>query len=119
MKGERGVGLLRALKLDRADGALIVDTARDWSPEGMLLNSPRADLLRFMPALNVTEDEIKLMLERLEQIARQRNTQKLVLMCGPRQPEALRLYEQSGYARRNAYGKHHDHPLSIFFEKHL
>lgn len=68
MKGERGVGLLRALKLDRADGALIVDTARDWSPEGMLLNSPRADLLRFMPALNVTEDEIKLMLERLDEV---------------------------------------------------
>jgi acetylornithine/N-succinyldiaminopimelate aminotransferase len=68
MKGERGVGLLRALKLDRADGGLIVDTARDWSPEGMLLNSPRPDLLRFMPALNVTEDEIALMLERLDEV---------------------------------------------------
>lgn len=58
-------------------------------------------------------------LERLEQIAHQRGAQKLVLMCGPRQPEALRLYESSGYARRSAYGKHHDHPLSIFFEKLL
>jgi putative acetyltransferase len=58
-------------------------------------------------------------LERLEQIACQRGAQKLVLMCGPRQPEALRLYESSGYARRSAYGKHHDHPLSIFFEKLL
>jgi putative acetyltransferase len=58
-------------------------------------------------------------LERLEHIARQRDAQKLVLMCGPRQPEALRLYETSGYVRRSAYGKHHDHPLSIFFEKRL
>lgn len=58
-------------------------------------------------------------LERLEQIARLRSAQKLVLMCGPRQPEALRLYETSGYVRRSAYGKHHDHPLSIFFEKRL
>lgn len=68
MKGERGVGLLRALKMDRADGALIVATARDWSPEGMLLNSPRPDLLRFMPALNVTAAEIDLMLARLDEV---------------------------------------------------
>lgn len=61
----------------------------------------------------------KQVLQRLEQIARQRNAETLVLMCGPRQPEALRLYEQAGYVRRSAYGKHHDHPLSIFFEKHL
>jgi putative acetyltransferase len=58
-------------------------------------------------------------LNRLEQIARLRGAQKLVLMCGPRQPEALRLYESSGYTRRSAYGKHYDHPLSIFFEKLL
>ncbi|TAL79688.1 MAG: acetylornithine transaminase [Burkholderiaceae bacterium] len=68
MKGERGAGLLRALKMDRADGALIVTTARDWSPEGMLLNSPRPDLLRFMPALNVTATEIDLMLARLDEV---------------------------------------------------
>lgn len=61
----------------------------------------------------------KCVLERLELVARQRGAQKLVLMCGPRQPEALSLYEKSGYAIRNAYGKHVDHPLSIFFEKHL
>lgn len=61
----------------------------------------------------------KRLLERLELLARQRGAQKLVLMCGPRQPEALRLYEKSGFAVRNAYGKHVDHPLSIFFEKHL
>lgn len=61
----------------------------------------------------------KHILERLEQIARQRGMQKLVLMCGPRQPEALRLYEKSGYAIRSAYGKHAEHPLCIFFEKHL
>ncbi len=68
MKGERGVGLLRALKMDRTDGARIVETARDWNPEGMLLNSPRPDLLRFMPALNVTADEIDLMLARLDEV---------------------------------------------------
>ncbi len=68
MQGERGVGLLRALKLGRDDGPRIVEAARDWSPEGMLLNSPRPDLLRFMPALNVSADEIDLMLTRLDEV---------------------------------------------------
>jgi putative acetyltransferase len=61
----------------------------------------------------------RLVLQRLEAIAREKGAQKLVLMCGPRQPEALRLYETCGYSQRSAYGKHEDHPLSIFFEKHL
>ncbi|HUG59042.1 MAG TPA: acetylornithine transaminase [Candidimonas sp.] len=68
MKGERGEGLLRALLLDRDDGGAIVQVARDWAPEGMLLNAPRPNLLRFMPALNVTADEIDLMLKRLDEV---------------------------------------------------
>src|SRR5690606_20436906 len=68
MRGERGVGLLRALMLDREDGGAIVEAARDWAPEGLLLNAPRPSLLRFMPALNVTEKEIDLMLARLDEV---------------------------------------------------
>jgi len=68
MKGERGNGLLRALMLDRDDGPAIVDAARDWAPEGMLLNAPRPSLLRFMPALNVTADEVDTMLARLDEV---------------------------------------------------
>ncbi|MBB5216561.1 acetylornithine transaminase [Parapusillimonas granuli] len=68
MKGERGEGLLRALMLDRDDGPAIVDAARDWSPEGMLLNAPRPNLLRFMPALNITEQEVDLLLARLDEV---------------------------------------------------
>ncbi len=68
MKGERGLGLLRALMLDRDDGPAIVRAAMEAAPEGMLLNSPRPNLLRFMPALNVTEDEVTLMLKRLDEV---------------------------------------------------
>ncbi len=68
LKGERGAGLLRALVLDRDDGAAIVRTASEWGPEGLLLNSPRPNLLRFMPALNVTEDEVAWMLSRLDEV---------------------------------------------------
>ncbi|MER1966588.1 acetylornithine transaminase [Castellaniella sp. GW247-6E4] len=56
--GERGEGLLRALVLDRDDGPALVEAARNRSPEGLLLNAPRGNLLRFMPALNVSADEI-------------------------------------------------------------
>ncbi len=61
----------------------------------------------------------RMVLTCLEQIARQRGAQKVVLMCGPRQPTALRLYESAGYSRRSAYGQNIEHPLSIFFEKTL
>jgi acetylornithine/N-succinyldiaminopimelate aminotransferase len=66
MKGERGQGLLRALVMDRDDGPAIVDAARNLSPNGLLLNAPRGNLLRFMPALNVTAEEIDTMLTQLD-----------------------------------------------------
>ena len=56
--GERGVGLLRALMLDRDDGPAIVEAARKRAPEGLLLNAPRPNLLRFMPALNSSREEV-------------------------------------------------------------
>jgi acetylornithine/N-succinyldiaminopimelate aminotransferase len=63
LEGERGEGLLRALKLGAPIGGKIVEIARDLEPQGLLLNSPRPELLRFMPALNVTTDEIDQTLE--------------------------------------------------------
>jgi acetylornithine/N-succinyldiaminopimelate aminotransferase len=66
MRGERGQGLLRALMMDRDDGPALVAAARDRAPEGLLLNAPRGNLLRFMPALNVSADEIDTMLEWLD-----------------------------------------------------
>lgn len=68
MEGERGVGLLRALKLDRNEGGAMVEAARNRAPEGLLLNAPRPNLLRFMPALNVSADEIDMMLAWLDEI---------------------------------------------------
>jgi putative acetyltransferase len=55
----------------------------------------------------------------LEIVARSRGAQKLVLLSGPRQPAALRLYERCGYSRRGAFGSYGENDLSIFFEKTL
>jgi acetylornithine/N-succinyldiaminopimelate aminotransferase len=51
----RGRGLLLALALDGVAGSAIVQAA---SQRGLLINAPREDALRFMPALNVTRAEI-------------------------------------------------------------
>ena len=66
LAGERGSGLLRALDLGRPIGPALVEAARELQPEGLLLNSPRPHLLRFMPALNVPLEEIDRMAEQLD-----------------------------------------------------
>jgi acetylornithine/N-succinyldiaminopimelate aminotransferase len=59
----RGRGLLAALELGRDTGPAVVAAAMEG---GLLVNSPRPSVLRFMPSLTVTRDEIGLMIERLE-----------------------------------------------------
>ncbi|WP_213762369.1 acetylornithine transaminase [Caballeronia sp. dw_19] len=66
--GERGEGLLRALLLNNDNGPKIVEMARDMGPDGLLLNAARPNLLRFMPALNVTKDEIDQMMSMLRSV---------------------------------------------------
>lgn len=61
----RGQGLLLAMGLDSDGGPRIVEEA---FARGLLLNSPRPDTLRFMPALTVSEEEIDRMIGILEEI---------------------------------------------------
>ncbi|CAL77557.1 succinylornithine transaminase, also has acetylornitine transaminase activity, PLP-dependent [Bradyrhizobium sp. ORS 278] len=61
----RGHGLLLALDVVRPIAPSIVAHAFEL---GLLLNAPRPDTLRFMPALNVTRDEIAAMIEMLDGI---------------------------------------------------
>ncbi|WP_079436640.1 acetylornithine transaminase [Zoogloea sp. LCSB751] len=64
--GERGQGLLRALILDDDRGPALVKGALEHSPKGLLLNSPRPNLLRFMPSLTVSTAEIDEMIGLLD-----------------------------------------------------
>jgi acetylornithine/N-succinyldiaminopimelate aminotransferase len=61
----RGRGLLLALDLKLPIGASIVAQA---FADGVLLNSPQPDALRFMPALNVAREEILLMIDCLDAV---------------------------------------------------
>ena len=66
--GERGEGLLRALMLNKDIVPQIVEEAREMAPVGLLLNAPRPNLLRFMPALNVSREEIDQMIGMLREL---------------------------------------------------
>jgi acetylornithine/N-succinyldiaminopimelate aminotransferase len=59
----RGRGLLAALELRGKDAVKVVRSAMD---RRLLINAPRPDTLRFMPALNVSRTEIDQMLAILE-----------------------------------------------------
>jgi acetylornithine/N-succinyldiaminopimelate aminotransferase len=59
----RGRGLLLALALNGLDAGKVADTALD---RGLLINAPRPDSLRFMPALTVTRAEVDRMIALLE-----------------------------------------------------
>jgi len=63
--GVRGQGLLLALDLGRPVGPQVVETAM---AEGLLLNAPRPDTLRFMPALTITDAEIDQALAMLDAV---------------------------------------------------
>jgi acetylornithine/N-succinyldiaminopimelate aminotransferase len=58
----RGRGLLLALALTHGDAGKIADSALD---RGLLINAPRPDTLRFMPALTVSKTEVDRMVNLL------------------------------------------------------
>lgn len=60
----RGNGLLNAMEIPQGTANRIVDKAFD---NGLLLNAPRPTILRFMPALNVSRDDIDRMIGILRQ----------------------------------------------------
>jgi acetylornithine/N-succinyldiaminopimelate aminotransferase len=64
-RGVRGRGLLLAMVLGAPRAAEVVERAFG---EGLLLNAPRPDVLRFMPALNVSVEEIDRMMTLLERV---------------------------------------------------
>jgi acetylornithine/N-succinyldiaminopimelate aminotransferase len=61
----RGKGLLLALDLNKEAGPQVVEEAVN---QGLLINSPRKNTLRFMPALNVSREEIDRMIDILKRV---------------------------------------------------
>lgn len=61
----RGKGLLVALALPDSNGDDIVEMARE---KGLIINAARPDTLRFMPALNVRQEEIETCVRILDEV---------------------------------------------------
>jgi GNAT superfamily N-acetyltransferase len=61
----------------------------------------------------------RVILAALESAAQEFGYRKLILEIGMRQPQAIALYESSGYQRTIAYGVFVNEPLSICYEKVL
>jgi GNAT superfamily N-acetyltransferase len=61
----------------------------------------------------------KMVLRHLEVYALGQGVRVLRLKTGISQPEALGLYERSGYRQAPAFGSYHDHPMNRYYEKTL
>lgn len=61
----------------------------------------------------------KRLLEHLEQLALSKGVVTMRLETGIHQPEAVGLYEKSGYHRIPPFGNYWDDPLSLCYEKRL
>ena len=60
-----------------------------------------------------------LILERLERLPRDFGYERVVLETGDAQPEAIRLYQRSGYERIPCYGQYDGEARSVCFAKSL
>jgi GNAT superfamily N-acetyltransferase len=61
----------------------------------------------------------KLMVQKLESVARQLGVSRLVLETGPRQPEAIAVYKNSGFMEIPLFGEYVDSNFSICMAKDL
>lgn len=61
----------------------------------------------------------RVVLAELESSARAVGRSRMVLETGTRQPEAIGLYESSGYRRMANFGVYRDHPGSLCYAKQL
>lgn len=61
----------------------------------------------------------RLLMQRLEEIARKSGFREIWLETGLGQPAAIRLYESLGYERRASFGDYADDPVSVCYGKRL
>ena len=81
----RGRGLLVALEIRGRDAKKVAAAALD---HGLLINAPRPDALRFMPALTVTRSEIDEMIARLKASLGSRPARRRSAFSDPTRPGA-------------------------------
>lgn len=61
----------------------------------------------------------RIIMAKLETLAREFAYKHIRLETGTKQPEAIKLYESSGYTRIDRFPPYDTDPLSVCYEKHL
>jgi len=114
---------LEAEEIDAGGGAFLVGYV-DGRPVACgavrLIGEAAAEIKRMYVRPDVRgRGFARAVLTELERIARQLGAQRLVLETGERQCEALALYQRSGFARIDRFGRYRDSPLSVCMAKEL
>lgn len=115
--------------------AAAVDPAEFSPPDGMFLvglldgvpvamggwrrlDARTAEIKRMYVALAARRRGLaRQMLGELERTIAEAGIQRIVLNTGPSQPEAIALYERSGYLPTTPFGHYACHPHALFFGK--
>jgi GNAT superfamily N-acetyltransferase len=85
-----------------------------------LLDAETAEVKRMYVAPRVRGRGLsRIVLARLEELARDIGARRVVLETGSKQPEAMSLYETSGYVRIEKFGHYRCDPLSVSYGKDL
>jgi len=102
--------VLFAVARDRAGGAL--------GCAALVIGADHGELKRmFVRPQQRGGGVARALLAFLEARAAAQGCTTLMLETGPRQPEALRFYERSGFARCGPFGDYSDDPHSVFMRK--
>jgi putative acetyltransferase len=86
---------------------------KEYSPEVMEVKRT------YVPLNRRSQGIASLILKELEKWAKELDYKKCILETGKKQPEAIRLYEKSGYKRIPNYGQYAGVQNSYCFEKEL
>jgi GNAT superfamily N-acetyltransferase len=84
------------------------------------LGDSQAEIKRMYVAAGARRRGLALrVLAELERTAAEAGITRLVLNTGPEQPEAVAMYERSGYAPVSPFGHYSGHPRALFYGKAL
>ena len=121
--GDDGAGAFRPEDVQVPGGAFVVAWL-DERPAGCGALRPLERGIGEVKRMFVEKDArrqgvAREILRQLETIATQFGYRALRLETGILQPDAMGLYESTGYRRVRCYGRYVDNPLSVCYEKRL
>ncbi|WP_084038926.1 GNAT family N-acetyltransferase [Demequina sp. NBRC 110053] len=101
------------------DGAPVASIVARWSPYAESLPGDVELKRLWVDPVHRGLGHARVMLGVAEQAARRAGATRLILETGTGQPEAMALYESSGWIAMEPYGEYRDEPDSRCYQRHL